>query len=64
MGTKPNGTEQWFSTFVGWRPCKFFFYKTRARYRAAAARRLRNTEMEGGKTYSRREGESEKLWVK
>jgi hypothetical protein len=26
------------------RPCKFFFYKTRARYRAAA-RRLRNTDL-------------------
>jgi hypothetical protein len=33
---------QWFSTSVRQRPGKFFFYKTRARYRAAA-RQLRNT---------------------
>jgi hypothetical protein len=37
--------EQWFSTSVRPRPGKFSFYKTRARYRAAA-RRLRNTALE------------------
>jgi hypothetical protein len=35
--------KQWFSTVVRPRPGKFFFYTTRARYRAAA-RRLRNTD--------------------
>jgi hypothetical protein len=34
---------QWFSTVVRPRPGKFFTYKTRARYRAAA-RRLRNKD--------------------
>jgi hypothetical protein len=37
--------DQWFSTFVRPRSGKFFFYKTRARYRTAA-RRLRNTVIE------------------
>jgi hypothetical protein len=37
--------EQWFSTFVRPRPGNLFFYKTRARDRAAA-RRLRNTDLE------------------
>jgi hypothetical protein len=36
--------HQWFSTFIRPRDGKFFFYKTRARYRAAA-RRLKNTAL-------------------
>jgi hypothetical protein len=36
--------NQWFSTFVGPRPVNSFFYKTRARY-WAAARQLRNTAL-------------------
>jgi hypothetical protein len=40
-----QGLDQWFSTFVRPRPGKFFFYKTRARY-WAAARLLRNTGLD------------------
>jgi hypothetical protein len=41
--------DQWFSTFVRPRPGKFFFYKKRARYRAAA-RLLRNTALDRAAT--------------
>jgi hypothetical protein len=44
LGSVRPTLGQCFSTFVRPRPDKFFIYKTRAQYRAAA-RRLRNTAL-------------------